>query len=110
MAVDRGREARQRASDAFRAMSRGEDLAWTADRRYRFPDGTTLQLEFEVLDGVWPAGAGRTRAVIFDSDGTRVDESEWFNDPQVRFMLYAVPRLRAMVDAQLASNPDRDSN
>ena len=86
-------------------MTGGEDCAWTVDRCHEFPDGRTLQLEFELIEGLWPTGTGRTRAVLFDADGRRIDESEWFNDPQVRW-ISAIPRLRALVDAWLASASD----
>jgi hypothetical protein len=105
MAGASGREARQRAFDLLHAMTGGEECAWTVDRLHEFPDGDALQLEFEPIEGVWPSGAGRTRAVLFDAEGRRVDESEWYNDPQVRWM-GAIPRLRALVDARLASASD----
>ena len=106
MADASGREARQRAAELLHAMTGGEECAWSIDRRHGFPDGSALQLEFEPIEGV-PSGPGRSRAVLYDTEGRRVDESEWFNDPQARSAwISAIPRLRALVDARLGSAPE----
>jgi hypothetical protein len=101
-----------RALAVLTRMRNGEHCEWTADRRYRCPDGSWLRLDLASDELLGRSGNGWTQVTLVSDDGRVRDETGWYSTGESLSLLRRRqpmqhwPReLLALVDAQLAAMP-----